>query len=349
MNDDRLAASGEPIRSGPRPGHSGICRRDYLLLLVFPLLASCSGVQSALDPAGPEAADVATLFYAMLIGGVVIWSGVVGLFFYAVRKRKAHSTKTAGRLILWGGAVFPTVVLAALLAYGVWLMPAMRPWFQDDAGGMRRIEVTGEQFWWRVRYLGEDGKPVFETANEVRIPVGERVVFLLKSPDVIHSFWIPVLGGKMDMIPGRENRLTLVAGKPGTYRGVCAEFCGPSHALMAFTVHVMEPQDYEAWLSARKTTSGAGDAEGLALFLRHGCAACHAISGTEARGTIGPDLTGFGERGSVGAGTLANTAEHIARFIRYPDGVKPEVRMPHFSMLPDADVERIAAYLRGLR
>lgn len=349
MNDDRLAASSEPIRSGPRPGHSGICRRDYLLLLVFPLLASCSGVQSALDPAGPEAADVATLFYAMLIGGVVIWSGVVGLFFYAVRKRKAHSTKTAGRLILWGGAVFPTVVLAALLAYGVWLMPAMRPWFQDDAGGMRRIEVTGEQFWWRVRYLGEDGKPVFETANEVRVPVGERVAFLLKSPDVIHSFWIPVLGGKMDMIPGRENQLTLAAQKPGTYRGVCAEFCGPSHALMAFTVYAMEPQDYEAWLSARKATSGAGDAEGLALFLRHGCAACHAISGTEARGTIGPDLTGFGERGSVGAGTLANTAEHIARFIRYPDGVKPEVRMPHFSMLPDADVERIAAYLKGLR
>ena len=285
----------------------------------------------------------------MLIGGAVIWSVVVALLFYAARKRRAHSEETAGRLILWGGAIFPTVVLAALLTYAVWLMPNVRPWFQDEDGGMRRIEVTGEQFWWRVRYFGEDGAVLFETANEVRIPVGERVVFSLKSPDVIHSFWIPVLGGKMDMIPGRENRLTLLAEKPGSYRGVCAEFCGPSHALMAFTVRVMEPQAFEDWMAARQNTSGAGDGDGLALFLRNGCAACHAISGTEARGTIGPDLTAFGERGSVGAGTLPNMREHLARFIRFPGEVKPEARMPHFSMLPDAEIERIAVYLEGLR
>jgi cytochrome c oxidase subunit II len=355
MDDDRLTGAGRPIRSGRDIGRDGISgsyrpaiRATTFIPLLLPLLASCSGVQSALDPAGREASEVANLFFVMLIGGLVIWAGVVGLLFHAARKRRPYSEKEAGQIILWGGAVFPTVSLAALLSYAVWLMPNIRPWFGEGVG-VGRVEVTGEQFWWRVRYLDEGGAVAFETANEVRVPVGERVVFLLNSPDVIHSFWIPVLGGKMDMIPGRENRLTLQAEKPGTYRGVCAEFCGASHALMAFTVHAMEPEAYEAWVAARRKASGGQDKEGLALFLRHGCAACHAISGTEARGTIGPDLTAFGERGSVGAGTLPNGEEQVARFIRDPGKVKPEARMPHFSMLEEAEIERIAAYLKGLR
>jgi cytochrome c oxidase subunit 2 len=356
MDDDRLTGSCRPIRSGEIFGRDKIPGSHRLaiapilfLVLICSATTSCSGIQSALDPAGREAADVATLFFTMLVGGAVIWAGVVAMLFYAARKRNVHSEKTAGQLILWGGAVLPTVILAALLSYAVWLMPNVRPWFGDDGGGMRRIEVTGEQFWWRVRYLGEGGEPTFETANEVRIPIGERVVFSLKSPDVIHSFWIPVLGGKMDMIPGRENRLTLVAEKPGTYRGVCAEFCGTSHALMAFTVLAMERQAFEDWMAGRRASSGAQDGEGLASFLRHGCSACHAISGTEARGTIGPDLTAFGERGSVGAGTRPNLEEHVASFIRDAGRIKPEARMPHFSMLPDAEIERIAAYLKGLK
>ncbi|WP_081952865.1 cytochrome c oxidase subunit II [Rhizobium sp. YS-1r] len=357
MDDDRLTGPcRRPIRSKRSLGQQGIkgsyCRsvRPIASAPFFcPLLVSCSGIQSALDPAGREAAHVATLFFTMLIGGAVIWLAVVGLLFYAARKRRVHSEKGAGQLILWGGAIFPTVVLAALLAYAVWLMPNIRPWFQGEAGSVRRIEVTGEQFWWRVRYLRQDGTVAFETANEVRIPVGERVIFSLKSPDVIHSFWIPVLGGKMDMIPGRDNQLTLMAEKSGTYRGVCAEFCGSSHALMAFTVLAMEAQDFENWMAARQVASGTEDMDGLALFLKQGCDGCHAISGTEARGTIGPDLTAFGERGSVAAGTLENVEEHIARFIRDPGAIKPEARMPHFSMLPDAEIDRIAAYLKGLR
>jgi cytochrome c oxidase subunit II len=285
----------------------------------------------------------------MLVGGIVIWVALVALFIYAARKRQAHSEENAGRLILWGGAVLPCLILAALLSYAVWLMPNVRPWFSGGGEGLRTVDVTGEQFWWRVRYLDPDGSVAFETANEVRIPVGERVAFQLTSPDVIHSFWIPVLGGKMDMIPGRRNILTLEASKPGSYRGVCAEFCGTSHALMAFTVEVMEPEAYDAWLAARRNSTGARDAEGLSIFLRHGCSACHTISGTEARGTIGPDLTAFGERGSVGAGTLSNTEADIARFIREPGTVKPGNLMPHFSMLPEAETSRIAQYLKGLK
>jgi cytochrome c oxidase subunit 2 len=317
-------------------------------LFVCSVTVSCSGTHSPLDPAGREAADVATLFFTMLAGGIAIWIAVVALFVYAARKERVHSHGAAGKLILWGGAILPCVILAGLLSYAVWLMPNVRPWFPGGEG-LRAVDVTGEQFWWRVRYRKPDGTVAFETANEVRIPVGERVAFQLTSADVIHSFWIPVLGGKIDMIPGRRNILTLEAQKTGTYRGVCAEFCGSSHALMAFTVLVMEPQDFAAWMAARQTTSGSRDPEGLALFLKHGCAACHTISGTEARGTIGPDLTAFGERGSLGAGTLPNEEEHIARFIHSPGTAKPDAHMPHFSMLPEAEIHRIAAYLRGLR
>jgi cytochrome c oxidase subunit 2 len=355
MTDDRLTGAGcWPIRSKSPIGLS-IDRADAswfftaALLLFTSLLSSCSGTQSALDPAGPEAEDVATLFFTMVVGGALIWCGVVGILFYASRKKHAYDASRASRIILWCGVVFPTVVLGALLSYAVWLMPNIRPGFGTGHSGLRTIDVAGEQFWWRVRYQNAGGSPAFETANEVRVPVGERVLFKLTSPDVIHSFWIPVLGGKMDVIPGRENHLTLIADKPGTYRGVCAEFCGPSHAFMAFTVVAMEPQAFESWTKARGSFNGARDAEGLALFLKHGCSACHAISGTEARGTIGPNLSAFGDRGSVGAGALASTQEDIARFIRNPSEIKPGARMPHFSMLPEADIQRIAAYLKGLQ
>jgi cytochrome c oxidase subunit 2 len=356
MNDDRLTGNPRPIRSRKSFGRQGVprgCRRALRpalsILVTGPFIAACSGIQSALDPAGREAAEVATLFFTMLIGGVVIWAGVVGMLYYAARKRVVHSERAAGHVILWCGAILPTCVLAVLLSYAVWLMPTVRPWFQEKDSGMQHIEVTGEQFWWRVRYLDKTGDVAFEAANEVRVPVGQRVVFSLKSADVIHSFWIPVLGGKMDMIPGRDNRLTLQAEKAGVYRGVCAEFCGVSHAMMAFTVQAMEPLEYNAWLSARQTSASAKDEEGLALFVRQGCDACHAITGTPAKGVIGPDLTAFGERGSVAAGTFPNEPRHIARFVHNPRSVKPGVHMPPFNDLSDHELDRIAAFLKELR
>ncbi len=364
MNDDRLTGTGSrPIRSGDQFGSSekfarrlrtSTVRRKFPLFPVIglcPVLTACSGAQSALDPAGPEAAHVAHLFFVMLVGGVVIWVGVVAALIYAARKKHAHSEESAGRVILWCGAILPTIVLCALLSYGMWLMPAIRPWIPDDQP-VRRIEVTGEQFWWRVRYLDEAGGTLFETANEVRIPVGEPAHFALKAADVIHAFWVPALGGKMDMIPGRTNPLTLTADREGSYNGVCAEFCGESHALMAFRVRAVAPAEYEAWLAERVAETRAGgpaDAEGLAVFLKNGCGACHAISGTAANGRIGPDLTAFGERQTLGAGTLPHTAEDIARFISYPGEIKPGVKMPHFGMLPEEDIEKISAFLKELK
>jgi cytochrome c oxidase subunit II len=344
MMDDRLTGESRPKRS--QQAVSWLCPPAIALILT-----SCSGVQSALDPAGPEATNVAHLFFVMLAGGIVIWIGVVAALIYAARKKRVHSEESAGRVILWGGAIVPTVILCALLSYGMWLMPMIRPWVPDDQP-VRRIEVTGEQFWWRVRYLDEAGAVMFETANEVRIPVGEPAHFSLKAADVIHAFWVPALGGKMDMIPGRTNPLTLQADREGIYNGVCAEFCGTSHALMSFRVRAVAPEEYRAWLSERNDetrNNGPADAEGLAVFLKNGCGSCHAISGTAANGRIGPDLTAFGERNTLAAGTLPHTTEDIARFIADPGKIKPGARMPHFTMLPENDINRIAAFLKGLK
>jgi cytochrome c oxidase subunit 2 len=181
------------------------------------------------------------------------------------------------------------------------------------------------------------------------MPVGERVEFALTSPDVIHAFWIPTLGGKVDMIPGRENRLVLEAEKPGVYRGVCTEFCGASHALMAFSVVVMEKDAFTAWLSQAAAPAAGAAGRGQDLFHQNGCGACHTVSGTEARGEVGPDLSRFGERATVGAGTLSNTPENVARFISHTDAIKPRVRMPAYSALPQNDLGDIAAYLGSLK
>lgn len=312
------------------------------------MLSSCSGNHSALDPSGKEAADVRDLAMAMFLGAAVIWAGVVILLIFAVRKKNAFSEKAAGRLILWGGALFPTAVLLALLSYTVWLMPHIRPWFDLEKTVHRKVEVTGEQFWWRIRYLDADDKVLFETANEIRLPVGERVMFSLQSADVIHSFWIPSLGGKMDMIPGRVNRLSLLAEKPGLYRGVCAEFCGTSHGMMGLVVEAMEPTAFVEWISSRKNASGNQQARGFTLFLNHGCAACHTIAGTPAKGVIGPNLTAFGSRNFIGAGSLPATTENIARFIREPAKFKPSVLMPHYAMLSSNETDQLASYLKGL-
>jgi cytochrome c oxidase subunit 2 len=241
----------------------------------------------------------------------------------------------------------PTILLFALL---VAELPAMRP--LPVAPADLRIGVEGEQFWWRVTYRPSGRAPVV-SANEIRIPVGRTVQFDLDGGDVIHSFWIPGLAGKMDMIPGRTNTLVTRATKPGRYRGVCTEFCGLSHALMAFDVVAMPAPAFDAWLAAEArpaaAMAGGGAHPGAALFARYGCGGCHAIRGTTQGGMIGPDLTRFGARATLAAGVLPMTTANIAGFIRHPERTKPGVRMPAFPQMTDAEAIRIARYLEGLK
>lgn len=278
----------------------------------------------------------------LVIGATVIALLVLAIYVIAVRTPEGKLDHVGGmRLVLWLGAIFPTVVLTALL---LWALPAMRP--LPHQSGDLRIQVQGEQFWWRLRY--EDGNgPGVISANEVRVPVGRTVVFDVTATDVVHSFWIPGLGGKMDMIPGRINRLVVKADKPGIFRGVCAEFCGLSHALMAFDVIAMEPSAFDAWLASARGVPGRADGGGAELFSANGCGACHTVKGTPHTAMIGPDLTRLGERRSLAAGTLPPTLESTAAFIRDASRFKPGARMPAYSAMPIEDATEIARWLRS--
>ena len=298
-------------------------------------------VQSALHPAGAEAAAIARLFWIMAGSGAAIWLVVMGFAIYAVLGRNRPRTERfADRFILVGGVIFPTITLAALLVFGLRLLPV---WTENQPPDLR-VHVSAEQFWWRVTYETPDGR-LIESANEAHLPADAVVEFVLTSPDVIHSFWIPALGGKMDAIPGRTNVLRLTPTRPGTYRGVCAEYCGLSHALMAFVVEVQPADTFAAWL-ADEAAPAKADA---APFRYAGCAACHSIRGVMEQGRIGPDLTHLASRRTIGAGTLPLTQAALRDWLTATEAIKPDVHMPAFDMLPDAEIDRLVAALMELR
>jgi cytochrome c oxidase subunit 2 len=325
-------------------------RTTQLCLLSAALsgLAACGGPQSALVTAGRDAAHIAELFNVMTIGSLMVWVAVVVIAIYTIRVGESHSQHSANLLILGGGVVAPIVVLGALIAYGMPLVPTV---LKRGAESGFAIHVTAKQWWWRVQYRTPEG--LIETANELRLPVGDRVELELASPDVIHSFWVPSLAGKMDMIPGRLTRLALEPTQTGTFRGACAEYCGASHALMAFSVVVMEPAAFRAWLAAQRqpaqTPTDPLAVRGEAAFMANGCTACHAIRGTPAAGLIGPDLTHVGSRSRLAAETLPNDREALVRWIGQADRIKPGVHMPTFRALRTDDLSALAAYLGGLR
>ncbi|SDG35849.1 cytochrome c oxidase subunit 2 [Thalassobaculum litoreum DSM 18839] len=312
-------------------------------------LGGCTGVQSVLDPAGADAEVLATLFWVLLSGAVVLWLLLNGAFFYVTRMRvRPHSRKIGEAVIIGAGIAFPTVLLAILLSYGLSIMPDQRA-----PGDGLTVRVTGEQWWWRVEYLPQDGGGPVVSANELRLPVGARTEIKLTAAKVIHSFWVPNLGGKMDMFPGRETRMALEPTRTGVFRGQCAEFCGTSHALMAFPVVVLPPEEFEAWLAKEREDAAApADAaaeRGREVFLAEGCGACHAVRGTPAKGAVGPDLTHVGGRRTIGAGTLPATAEGFGQWLARTDHIKPDVRMPTYRALPEQDLIDLATYLKGLR
>jgi cytochrome c oxidase subunit 2 len=313
------------------------------------VVTACDGPQSALDPQGPRARELAELWWIMAAGAVMIWLFVIGCAVYATRIRpRAHEDFAGTAFIVGGGVALPVVVLSSLLAYSFLLArePTAIP------GDGLRIEVTGRQWWWEVRYFPPGADQPVVSANEVRLPVGQPVEVALGSTDVIHSFWVPKLVGKTDMVPGRLNRMVIEAATPGVFRGQCAEYCGGPHALMAFYAVAMAPDDFAAWLEREarpaRTPEDPFLAEGRELFLTSGCGACHAVRGLPAEGQLGPDLTHVGGRVSLGAGILPNNVGTIAGWIADNQTIKPGNQMPSFNTFSGSELRALAAYLESL-
>lgn len=319
-------------------------------------LAACSSPQNVLDPRGPAAARVEELWWVLLTMGVVVSVVVSILLFVAIRRsRQRQQGKDTGEIngnaLVWIGAgVLTPIVIFSLLVYsyrvGVEVYPPV-----TAEGDALTVEVVGHQFWWEVRYPQYD----LLSANEVYIPVGRRIRFLVRSDDVIHSFWVPQLQGKIDMVPGHTNRIWIQADEPGRFRGQCAEYCGDSHALMALWVVAVEEEEFRTWLERRREPGAEPDDEevqrGREVFFAADCALCHGTRGAplapEMAGA-GPDLTHLASRSTLAAGTLPNTRGSLAGWISDPQRIKPGSRMPPTRLPPD-QLEDLLTYLESLR
>lgn len=303
------------------------------------------------DPAGPDAWSIAVLGWALLAMGLIVLGIVLTALYIALFGRDRTRQRLGGRRVIWiGGIAFPVVVLTALLVWGLSLMSELSA---PARGDEMRVRVTGEMWWWRVAYLDQQGRPTMHDANELHIPVGRPILIELESADVIHSFWVPRLSGKLDMIPGRRNRMLIQADEPGVFGGQCAEYCGGPHALMGFVVVAHPPQEFERWRAARLATPTSpatpSALRGRQLFTSAGCAACHRIRGTEANGLAGPDLSHIGSRRSLGAGILPNNRGALIGWIGDAQAIKPGNRMPPYRVLSGADLHALADYLEGLK
>jgi cytochrome c oxidase subunit 2 len=299
------------------------------------------------DPAGPYSEPVTTLAWALLLGGTTVLLVVLAALWAALFGSAKLKARLGGERAIWIlGFAFPAVVLTGLLVWGLMLTSSLSA--TRVTGEEMRVKIIGEMWWWRVHYQDEEGRETLRDANELHIPVGTPVLLELEAADVIHSFWVPRLGGKMDMIPGRTNRLLIQADKPGIYKGQCAEYCGGPHALMGFIVVAHAPADFARWRTSRLPAS-EGKGPGLSLFLSSGCAACHTIRGTPANGLAGPDLTHVGSRHTLGAGILPNNPGTMAGWVADAQAIKPGNRMPAYHQFGGKELRALSDYLVTLK
>jgi cytochrome c oxidase subunit 2 len=332
------------------------CRDFLVLLTMIPVLAGCSGWQSALDPQGPEARHLAELIWIFTGVCAAVWLLVmIALLFGMLRRRPPRpeplapgSSERAAVRIIGTLALITAVIVLAL----TFLSYASQRKLYAKSDAKVKIEVTGHQWWWELRYDEPSPHQSFTTANEIYIPVGEPVRLKLQSTDVIHSFWVPSLHGKMDLIPGQTNDLQFVAARPGVYRGQCAEFCGLQHAKMGVLIVALPRSEYDAWrakqIQAAQTPAEPQRQKGQQVFLTNSCVMCHTIRGTPAGSRVGPELTHLASRRYLAAGTLPFTRGNLASWIVDPHGSKPGVNMPVNRLAPD-DLEPLVSYLAGLQ
>ena len=334
-------------------------RRALLLCLAALPAAACDTIQSATGSDGREGEIFTGLFWGFAVVLTLVYLVVMAFLVAAIFRRRgrrqdglpdegdSRDGTLRSVLIGWTGAI-------ALILSGL----AIASWFADRRMARAaespalEIEITANQWWWDVRYLSPEPSRIIRTANELHLPVGVPVRITLKSNDVIHSFWIPNLAGKQDLIPGRINDLSLRPVREGVYRGQCAEYCGLQHAHMALDVTVESPAEFARWQQRQGRLPPAPrtplQQAGYAYVTTRECASCHNISGTPASGQIAPDLTHLGSRRSIGAGTFPMSRGHLYAWIADPQTAKPGNNMPYVGLEPE-ELHAIVAYLETLR
>ena len=306
-----------------------------------------AGAPTFLRPESTTAREINSLAIRLLVICALVFVVVEGLLIVSIirfRKRREEDVRqihgNTSIEVVW--TLIPAVLIAIIFTFTVRTMNTL-----DLPGGDVPVQVTGHQWWWEVRYP----QAGVTAANEVHVPAGRSVDVSLASADVIHSFWVPQLGGKTDAVPGHTNHVTFLAATPGLYQGQCAEFCGLQHAHMRFDLVVESPAEFSAWLAhqaepAAKPSTAAAQ-RGEQVFLAGPCAGCHAVRGTSAQGAFGPDLTHLAGRRMIAAGTIENTPENLDRWLRDPQAIKPGALMPTLP-IGDADRTALVAYLEGL-
>ena len=325
---------------------------SFVAVLCFSLVVYAQ--QSAVNPAGPQAGRIDGMWRLMLYLLSTIYIVVMIVLAVAAFRRgdrnQEHDRERRMARTVTAGVVTTVVILFGLLVSSFLVGRALHS--NPDPATALIIEVNAHQWWWDVRYDNPVPSQMVTTANEIHIPVGRPVMFRLNSGDVIHSFWVPNLHGKTDMIPGRTLETWLQADHPGTYRGQCAEFCGHQHAHMAFVIVAEPVEQFQAWYQAQLQNAPAPQTDsqinGQKVFLSKPCVMCHRIQGTDAGGRVGPDLTHVASRQTIAAGTLENTREHLTKWIMNSQDVKPGNRMPPISV-DNNELNALLDYVQSLK
>ncbi|MEA3082104.1 MAG: cytochrome c oxidase subunit [Sphingomonadales bacterium] len=332
-----------------------------ILAAALVALGACNTFQNALGGEGADGAHFVSLFWVFVAVCAVMYAAIVGSFLLGLwRARRPRAPLTvdegkhqeepaiAGRLL---------AAWAILIAVGLTIL-TVASFFTDRSNAKSGehpqllVNVTGNQWWWDVQYSSGDVSKSFRTANELHLPVGVPVEVKLQSNDVIHSFWVPNLAGKQDLIPGRVTDIQLLARKTGLFRGQCAEFCGVQHAHMALDVTVESLENFRKWVTLQQRAAFAPQSPvelaGYRFFTARNCSACHAITGSPASATIGPDLTHFASRQSIAAGTLPMSAANVQAWIADPQRQKPGSNMPKVGLTPD-ELRALTAFMERLK
>ena len=337
-------------------------RRGALLspvaALLRPAAALAGAPMSYTVGFGSKNYPVVNLLWALLIVSLLVVAIVTGLLLAGVFRRRAVPARpdpreapverpAAGLSWIYVGSA---VSAAVLVGAAIWTFSTLAAVSTPPQTPALTIRVTGHQWWWEARYDSDDPSRIFTTANEIHIPTGQPVGLVLSSVDVIHSFWVPELAGKTDVIPGQQNESWIEADRPGTYRGQCGEFCGLQHAHMALAVIADPPAGFATWrahqLDEAPEPQSAGLSDGRQNFLVH-CGICHTVRGTTAGGRLGPDLSHLMARRTIASGTLPNTPGYLAGWIADPQHAKPGNYMPVLE-LSGAQLTAIEAYLETL-